>query len=76
MYRDKLVSRIGENSPPALAEPRQANAHHVAAYKRRLAAIERRLKALEDRALVDEILSVTIGETEGETPTEKDTVRA
>ena len=53
----------------ALAELRQANA-------RRIAAIERRLKALEDRAFVDEILSVTVGETEGETPTEKDTVRA
>jgi hypothetical protein len=60
----------------ALAELRQANAHHVADYKRRLAVIERRLNALEDRAFVDEILSVTVGETEGETPTEKDTVRA
>ena len=60
----------------ALAELRQANAHHVADYKRRLAVIERRLKALEDRAFVDEILSATVGETEGETPMEKDTVRA
>jgi hypothetical protein len=49
-----------------VAELRQANAHHVADYKRRLAEIERRLKALEDRAFVDEILSVTLGETEGE----------
>jgi hypothetical protein len=60
----------------ALAERRQANAHQATDIKRQLAVIERRLKALEDRAFVDEILSVTVGETEGETPMEKDTVRA
>jgi len=52
----------------ALARERQANAHWKADYKRRMAAIERRLKALEDRAFVDEILSVTVGAPEGETP--------
>ena len=46
----------------ALAELRQAR--RVADYRRQIAAIERRLKALEDRAFVDEILSVTLGEPE------------
>jgi|HubBroStandDraft_6_1064221.scaffolds.fasta_scaffold5108409_2 hypothetical protein len=48
----------------ALARERQANAHWKADYKRRIAEIERQLKALEDRAFVDEILSVTLGEPE------------
>lgn len=44
----------------ALAELRQAR--RVADYRRQIAAIDRRLKALEDRAFVDDILSVTVGE--------------
>jgi hypothetical protein len=46
----------------AQAELRLANERRAADNKRQLADIERRLKALEDRAFLNEILSVTIGE--------------
>jgi hypothetical protein len=62
--RDSVEEAAMPTDEAALAQLRQANAHLAADYKRRLAAIDRRLKALEDRALVDEILSVTLGEPE------------